>query len=145
MEDKLEQFCSELKKLDPEGSDGLVADLYDLVELIDEKDDISSVFETVFKFFEDYPDADVGNPGPLVHMMERRYPNYMFALLNSVRNNPTYMSVFMLNRVLNSDLSSEKRENYLELLKAAAFGDSEDEIMKENAQELYQYQTERGS
>jgi hypothetical protein len=46
---------------------------------------------------------------------------------------------------MNSKLSREDRSRYLALLKAAADNDTADEITKENAQELYEFQIEKNS
>ena len=46
---------------------------------------------------------------------------------------------------MNSELSKEDKSRYLALLKAAADSNTADEITKENAQELYEFQIEQNS
>ena len=145
MSNQIDHFCNELNNLDPEKSNGLVADLYDLVDIIEKEEDISLTFKPIFDFFEKFPNEDLGIPGPLVHLLENHYPKYMLTLLSSIKNKPTYMSVQMLNRVMNSDLPEEKRENYLSLLQSVALSDSDDLVMKENALEIYNNHIQKGS
>lgn len=143
MENKVKIFCEQLRRLDPEESDGLIGDLYDIVEPIEDEKDIELTFEPIFSFFEKYPDADVGNPGPLVHLLESHYPKYMDLLLESIKKRANYMGVIMLSRVLNGELSPNSRDEYMKLLKTVANSDLEDEITKETAMEIYQFQLEK--
>ena len=145
MKSNFEQFCTALGDLQPNNSDHLVADLYDIVELLDNEKELSSIYEPVFNFFEAYPEEDVGNPGPLVHLIERNHPEHIPRLVRSIKQKPTYMSVIMLSRVLNSKLSQEDRSHYLSLIKAASESDLADEITKENAKEVYDFQIENNS
>jgi hypothetical protein len=145
MQSNITKFCNALDNLDPEKSDGLIADLYDLVDLLEGENEITSIYESVFRFLEKYPEADIGNPGPLVHLLECHYPSYVPVLIVSVEQSPTYNTVIMLHRIMNSKLSREDRSRYLALLKAAADNDTADEITKENAQELYEFQIEKNS
>ncbi len=145
MQSNVTQFCNALDNLDPEESDGLIADLYDLVDLLENENEISLIYESVFRFIEKYPDADIGNPGPLVHFLEAHYPDYVPTLVASVEQKPTYNSVVMLHRIMNSKLSKEDYLRYLALLKAAADSNTADEITKDNAQELYEFQIEKNS
>jgi len=145
MKNNLEQFCSALGDLQPNNSDHLVADLYDIVELLDNEKNISSIYEPVFNFLETYPEEDVGNPGPLVHLIERNNPEHIPRLVHSIKQKPTYMCVIMLSRVLNSNLSQEDYSHYLSLIKTVSESDSVDEIIKENAKEVYDFQIENNS
>ncbi len=139
MKNKLQQFCLGLENLDASENFGVIVDLYDLVELIKDEEDISAAFEPIFRFFEKYPDADVGNPGPLVHLMERHYSNYINALLSSVKSKPTYMSVIMLHRVLILGISDQARVEYIELLEAVATNKDSDEGARYVALECCEY------
>ena len=95
MKSNITQFCNALDSLNPEKSDGLISDLYDLVDLLEGVNKISLIYDPVFRFFEKYPDADIGNPGLLVHLLERHYPDYVPTLIASVERIPTYNSVAM--------------------------------------------------
>src|SRR5262245_37116403 len=58
--------------------------------------------EPILQFMEVHPTQDYGMPGPLVHFVEEFYTKgYEDKLIESVSRNPTMMTVWMLNRVLN--------------------------------------------
>jgi hypothetical protein len=46
-------------------------------------------------------------------------PGYLPLLCDSVRRQPTYHTVWMINRLLNTKLPSEQRESWLSELRAA--------------------------
>jgi len=143
MKNMITQFCNALERLEPEKSDGLISDLYDLADVLEGVDEITPIYDSVFRFFEMYPDADIGNPGPLVHLLERHYPDYVPKLIASIEQKPTYNSIIMLHRIMNSELSKEDESKYLALLKAVADSNTVDEITKENAQEFYDFLIEK--
>ena len=145
MNNKITQFCNALERLDPEKSDGVIADPYDLVDLLEGVNEISLIYDPVFRFLEKYPSADIGNPGPLVHLLESHYPNYVPTLIASIKQKPTYNSVIMLHRIMNSELSKEDQSKYLVLLKAVAYCNTADKMTKENAQEFYGFHIEQNS
>lgn len=145
MKNNITEFCNALDSLDPEKSDGLVADLYDLVDLLEGENVITLIYEPVFRFFEKHPDTSIGNPGPLVHLLESHYPDYVPTLIVSIGQNPTYSSLIMLHRIMNSELSKEDQSRYLALLKTVADNSTADEITKENAQEFYDLHIEQNS
>jgi len=72
----------------------------------------------MFFLRERFPDAEFGSPGPLVHELEA-ISGYLPLLCDSVRRQPTYLTVWMISRVLNSDLRSDQREAWLSELRAA--------------------------
>lgn len=133
MKSNITKFCNALDRLDPEKSDGLISDLYDLVDLLEDVNEISLIYNPVFRFLEKYPSADIGNPGPLVHLLERHYPDYVPKLIVSIEQKPTYNSIIMLHRIMNSELSREDKLNYLALLKTVADCNSADIMTKESA------------
>ncbi|MBL4773445.1 MAG: hypothetical protein JKX98_07540 [Alcanivoracaceae bacterium] len=52
MKSNITQFCNALERLDPENSDGLIAYLYDLVDLLEDVNEISIIYDPVFRFLE---------------------------------------------------------------------------------------------
>ena len=143
MKCNITKFCNALDRLDPENSDGLIADLYDLVDLLECVNEISFIYEPVFRFLEKNPSTDIGNPGPLVHLLERHYPDYVPTLIASLEQKPTYNSIIMLHRIMNSELSKEDQSKYLALLKTIADSNTADKMTKENAQEFYDLHIEK--
>jgi hypothetical protein len=72
----------------------------------------------MFFLLERFPDAEFGSPGPLVHELEA-ISGYLPLLCDSVRRQPTYLTVWMINRVLNTTLPCDQREAWLSELRAA--------------------------
>jgi hypothetical protein len=117
-----EEFICRLSALDPEElGDDLVYELGDLVETIEDHPDPRPVFPAVFLFFEAHPDADLGMPGPLVHLLEGTYPGgYEELLVQSLARKPVSLTLWMANRLLNGNLPQEQKENFLGLLRKIA-------------------------
>jgi hypothetical protein len=72
----------------------------------------------LFSVMERLPTSELGSPGPLVHTLES-IPGYEKELIRSVHRLPTVLSVWMVNRLLNTMLSDDDRTKYLSLLQDA--------------------------
>ena len=72
----------------------------------------------MFCLLERFPDAEFGSPGPLVHELEA-IPGYLPLLRDSVRRQPTHLTVWMIKRVLSTNLPSDQRESWQSELRAA--------------------------
>src|SRR5205814_292678 len=68
---------------------------------------------------ERHPQADFGSPGPLVHVLEGQ-PGYPEQLAASLERQPTELSAWMANRLLNSRLPRDQRGAWLRRLTAVA-------------------------
>ncbi len=93
----------------------------------------------LFGVMERMPDADLGSPGPLVHTLET-FRGYETELLRSVRRSPSQLSVWMVNRILNTDLPSADRESYLSLLKEVAARSDVQSAVRDDAGNFVQLQ-----
>ncbi len=94
----------------------------------------------LFKVFESFPDANFGSPGPYVHFIEKFYPNYLEILKDSIRRRPTMQTIWMVNRILNSDLSVKTRNELLNILKSVLKNSSANEFEREQAKEFLVFQ-----
>jgi hypothetical protein len=143
MSPKCELFVKRLQELQPAANDPyLVTTLYDLCDLLREEPYPSEVIPYIFRFFERYPEADFGSPGPLVHFLEAQR-EYQGALIASIRRRPMLNTVLMVNRILNSKLSMERREFFLDLLLSVLTNPQSDECVNEVAELLLKRQTSR--
>jgi hypothetical protein len=86
----------------------------------------------LFSVMERLPDVDLGSPGPLVHTLER-LRGYEAELGRSVRRQPSLLSVWMVNRILNMHLSEDSRQSYITLLSEAATHPNVPESVREDA------------
>jgi hypothetical protein len=99
----------------------------------------------IFRYFERHPLEDMGAPGALVHFVERFYPAYKPLLFASVKTHPSYNSVLMINRILNSCLTDAERREYLSALEIIATSSSAPTEIVTEAQSFIAYQSGRGS
>lgn len=70
----------------------------------------------MLSLIERYPDAELGSPGPLVHELVA-IPGYESFLRDSVLRQPADLNVWMVNRILNSDVSQDVRLGWLSVMK----------------------------
>lgn len=81
----------------------------------------------VFRFMEAHPNIDYGNPGPLVHFCERFYYNgYEEELVHSIDRQPTAITVWMLNRLMNGTSVDSTWQSYFEVLRRASVSSKSD-------------------
>jgi hypothetical protein len=63
--------------------------------------EVATVAPVMFRFMERMPGADLGSPGPLVHTLEAM-GGYEPFLRESVLENPTQLTLWMVNRIANA-------------------------------------------
>jgi hypothetical protein len=86
------------------------------------------------------PDVDLGSPGPLVHTLERLH-GYEDELMRSVRRQPSLLSVWMVNRMLNTNLSQDARHSYMALLNEAFSHPHASKTVREDVRGFIELQT----
>ena len=134
----IKEFCNTLNLL--KENDELIIKLYDVVDLIENEHDISDAFESIFKFFEKHVNSDIGSPGPLVHLIEKFYPKYINNLILSLKRNPTFTTIHLLNRILNSKLEQNTRTEYIKILELIANSKTIDLEISNEAKQYYEHQ-----
>lgn len=109
-----------------------------LETIIEENDSLENV-KRILTFMEKHPDVDYGMPGPLVHYIERFFLNgYEELLYDSVKNNPTEHTLWMLNRIINSP-KLINRDKYLTLMKGIAVSDNVSKQIRNEAKMFLDY------
>ena len=125
MADTVAERIAELEAFEP--SDDAVDNDERLQIWVDrwaETPDKEAALEAMFGIFERHPElSTLGEPGPLVHAIEQ-VPGYENALAASLDRSPSYYGVWMVNRILEGDLSAEAREAYLNLLRGVSASES---------------------
>jgi hypothetical protein len=81
-------------------------------------------------------------PGPLVSLLERHRGRYERLLSESVKRKPTHMTLWMVNRILNSDVDDADRAYWAGLLNEVATQTAVDENLRSLADEYLQFQRE---
>lgn len=98
--------------------------------------------ETLFALFERLEGKDLGSPGPIVQTLEK-LADYQTDLIEAMQRKPTTYTVWMVNRVLNTPLTLELRQYWLDLLRASLFHSSASEATKADAEGFIKYQNSR--
>ena len=75
------------------------------------------VAPALLALLERHPGADFGTPGPLVHGLESQ-PGWPNLLAESLERQPTELTAWMANRLLNSKLARDERAAWLQRLTA---------------------------
>lgn len=121
----IEAISAELNALDesafdPWRTDSRGAEI--LNQLMDEVRTLPNAREAVpmlFSFLERLHESDLGSPGPVVHALEE-VGGYEAELAESVLRQPTPLTVWMVNRLLNVERDSARRERLISLLRVAS-------------------------
>jgi hypothetical protein len=98
----------------------------------------------LFGLMERLPKSDLGSPGPLVHTLEK-LPGFEAELVKSVVRYPTELSVWMINRILNAELSSNTRKTYLALLESVTTHPKTTEIVRNEALRFLAFQARKNT
>jgi hypothetical protein len=118
--------------------------LYELFEGFRSLPDRERVAPAMLSLLERFPDAEFGSPGPLVQELEA-IPGYIPLLLSSVRRQPTYHTVWMVNRLLNTELPSAQRELWLSELRTGFLHPLASEQTRTAAKDFLEYQARKGA
>ena len=140
MSSNILKFCEGLSSYVSSEED-LVSELYDLIDLVENESDISSAYDSIFNFFESNPNAEIGSPGPLVHFIEKSFPNYVPNLLKSLGLQPTNMTVFMANRIVNAEIDSGTRKLLLNSLKEITLRSDVNSSVRDEAKGYLEFQS----
>jgi hypothetical protein len=107
--DRLTEIAAQLDALDAADFDDMNAEadgperLYAITDELAGRPDPQAWAPLLFRLLERLDTADLGSPGPVVHLLERSAGPALHPLLaESVRRKPTPLTVWMVNRVLNA-------------------------------------------
>lgn len=93
--------------------------LYPITKDFMDLPDRERVIPAMFALMERFPDACLGTPGPLVHCIESLGVDcYEPLLVGSVQRQPTELSAWMVNRILNTNLEKAHRCVLLDLMRS---------------------------
>jgi hypothetical protein len=92
----------------------------------------------MFRTMERLDGMELGNPGPLVHTLESWPGAYEKLLAESIRVKPTRLSVWMVNRILNTE--PPDAESWIALLMSVSQNPAASDETKERAERYIEYQ-----
>lgn len=105
--------------------------------------EIFNYIESILLLMEENPDLDYGEPGPLVHFMEKYYrKGYEERLVDSIKRRPTMQTVWMINRIIN-DPKLLNKQDYLDVLSSVANYDNIDKVVKDEINSFLDYQNNK--
>lgn len=116
--------------------------LYELTDAVMTLVSPEKAIHDMFAVMERLPKSDLGSPGPLVHTLEA-LPGYEEELLKSVRRRPTVLSVWMINRILNTGLASDVRRDLMASLREAEINPEATGEVREQARDFIKLQMSR--
>lgn len=117
--------------------------LYELTQALLKLPSPERAIPELFAVMERMPDADLGSPGPLVHTLEK-LTGYEAELVKSVRRCPALLSVWMVNRILNSNLQEHIRAHYLTLLRDVEQRRDISKAVRDDAADFLDFQARKG-
>ena len=89
---------------------------YDITDDLKSNTDGYRAIYSVIKLMERFPDVDFGSPGPLVHWLESYPGEYETILYDSIKRSPTSLTIWMLNRMINTEKDKLRRVIQISLL-----------------------------
>ncbi len=140
----IEKFCNELAAFSF-ASDDITVDLYELTDLLEGEESLSAVYSPIFRFLENYPEANILALEPLVYLLERSYPEYVDHLIESLSSKPTAVTVNLLARVLNMKVPQDKKSDYKEILQSIAADKSVDKLAAQEAADYFKHKNTEAS
>ena len=114
----VDELLSELQAFAPtrDGADN-VHSLNELLAGFPDLPGCERVAPALLALLERHPQADFGTPGPLVNALESQ-PAWPRLLADSLERQPTELTAWMANRLLNSKLGRDERAAWLKRLTA---------------------------
>ena len=122
------------------GSDDFDYELDEKMELIKAEGAGIETVPPLLQIMERHPLDYFGMPGAIVHFIEKFYPDYEPYLIESLKRRPTLHTVWMFNRCINA--ASDKKDEYLMLMKAIADREDIEPEIKKDAQDFWEFQTQ---
>jgi hypothetical protein len=116
--------------------------LYEIFDGFREQPGREAAMSAIFGVIERFPDAELGTPGPLVHELEAM-AGYEKELRNSIGRQPAPLSIWMVNRILNTTMSWDTREGWLSLLRSVLIHPKADELSRQEAMDFLAHQDQR--
>ena len=138
----LEDIVSGLRALKADDfADGMPDALYELTDAVKALQSPEAAIPDLFLLMERLYDCDLGSPGPIVHTLESL--DYESELVASIRRRPTALTVWMVNRSLNSSLPPERRQFYLDLFAHVLKHPDADDVARDLANDFIEFQKTR--
>jgi len=141
MTSNIEELVAQVASFDPDTEDYMER-LYKLMDEVKAIGSEPALICALFGLLEKYPDVDFGSPGPIVHTLESRN-EHRDELRKSISRQPTNLNVWMVNRILNSQLSAEERGAWEQVLRDVSTNPKASDSVKDDANQFLEFQAQR--
>lgn len=131
-------FEIELGNIEFTDNDADMEMMNDFIEQLEKLPNQRDAIPSIFRFFENNHDKDLGSPGPLVHFLESDI-DYQEELKKSIDRKPTVLTVWMANRIINGVTEIEGKV-WLDKLRSVCNNARADSPTKASAKEFIEYQ-----
>ncbi|MBN8789439.1 MAG: hypothetical protein J0I84_20350 [Terrimonas sp.] len=139
---KTKDIIDELNQMtitDSEDYDSLKR-IHELTDLLRQNEDGNLACEAMINLLERHPQVEFGTPGQPIHTIESYSGHYEDLLMKSLDRQPTFMTIWMLNRILNVETGSN-RHRLIGKMKSYMTHPLANEQARETAKGFYFYQT----
>ena len=139
----IDELLTDLQAFAPsdDGADN-VHRLHELLEGFAALPGCERVAPALLALIERHPGADFGTPGPLVHALEGQ-PGYPAQLAASLERQPTELTAWMANRLLNSRLPRDDRAAWLDRMTTVTRHPKAPAGVRESATRFLDFQASR--
>ncbi|MFC6186036.1 hypothetical protein [Pseudoxanthomonas japonensis] len=127
--DEIQQLIASISFPDDEADRIAMNSVIDAVRALDRP---RTAIPMLFCWFEANSQYDLGSPGPFVHFIEEQM-DYLPALESSWSRKPTPITAWMINRIANSETSSDRINHWIGLLQQASTHPQADDLCREDA------------
>jgi hypothetical protein len=111
-----------------------------LTDMLRDNDNGYLACEALISLLERHPSIEFGSPGEPVHTLETYDGHYQKYLYASLERRPTYMTIWMLNRIINDTSNLDSRQQLMIKLKNCSVHNKADNWAKESALGFYKFQ-----
>lgn len=111
----------------------------ELVTLLKQNPDGQLACEALINLLERHPNIEFGTPGEPIHSIEKYEGYYEGLLLKSLERKTTFMTIWMLNRIINAK-KGEQKAKLIEKMKSYQTHPLADVEAKKSALDSYKYQ-----
>lgn len=136
------KILDEISQISFENGEADIEKMYEICDHIERLEHPREIIPHLFSWFENFSSYDVGSPGPFVHFIEESNDYHEF-LLESISRKPTEITLWMVNRLLNSDRNISNRDAYLQVLKNCLTNPLADEDVRQSAIDYLTYQNSK--
>lgn len=135
----ISEILSEISRISFEYGEADIQEMYEICNRIETLHNPRAILPHLFSWFEKFSAYDVGSPGPFVHFIEGSN-DYHELLLESISRKPTVITLWMVDRLVNSAVNSSDRDKWLQVLKASFDNPLADEDARQSAIDFLTYQ-----